>query len=178
MQLSVDKVGDVTVVEPNAHELDAGNSDTFRTAIEYFEAQKPRILFVGLGETDEWAHAGKYDLYLKSAHRFDQYVKELWETAQSLPEYSGSTSLIIAVDHGRGTAPIKWKSHGQKIPETKYVWMGFLGPDTPALGERAKVPRVTQSQIASTLAALLGQDYAGFQEKAGKPIQEVVRGRP
>ena len=53
--------------------------------------------------------------------------------------------------------------------------MGFLGPDTPALGERSKVPAVTQSQIAATLAAVLGENYAGYQPKAGKPIPDVVR---
>lgn len=147
---------------------------TFHTALEYFKAQKPRVLFLSLGETDEWAHMGRYDLYLRSAHRFDQYVKELWETAQSMPEYQGATTLILAVDHGRGAAPIKWKSHGQKLPETKYVWMGFLGPDTPALGERSKAAPIAQNQIAATLAALLGEDYAGYQPKAGKPIADVL----
>src|SRR5262249_6533802 len=46
---------------------------TFHTALEYFKVKKPRVLFLSLGETDEWAHAGRYDLYLRAAHRFDQY---------------------------------------------------------------------------------------------------------
>ena len=37
--------------------------------------------------------------------------------------------------------------------------MAFLGPDTPALGERKAVVPVTESQVAATLAALLGEDY-------------------
>ena len=37
--------------------------------------------------------------------------------------------------------------------------MGFLGPDTPGLGERTNCSPVTQSQIAATLAAFLGLDY-------------------
>ena len=52
--------------------------------------------------------------------------------------------------------------------------MAFLGPDTPALGERAKVPDVTQSQIAATLAAFLGEDYAVAVPRAGKPITDVL----
>lgn len=149
-----------------------------RTAIEYLRLHKPRVLFLSLGETDEWAHDGKYDLYLHSARRFDQYVKELWETAQSLPEYRGTTTLILAVDHGRGQAPVEWKSHGQKVPESKYTWMAFLGPDTPARGERSNVPAVTQSQIAATLAALLGADYQAEVPKAGKPIVDVLPSAP
>jgi hypothetical protein len=147
---------------------------TFHIAQEHLKARKPRVLFLSLGETDEWAHAGRYDLYLRAARRFDQYVRELWEIAQSMPEYRGATTLILAVDHGRGRAPVKWRSHGQKIPESKYVWMGFLGPDTPALGERSKTQSITQSQIAATLAALLGEDYTGYQPKAGRPVGDVL----
>jgi len=146
----------------------------FHTAMEYFKTRKPRVLYLSLGETDDWAHGGRYDLYLKAAHRFDEYVEQLWNAAQSMPEYRGSTSLILAVDHGRGRAPDEWKSHGEKIPETKYVWMGFLGPDTPALGERSKTAAVEQNQIAGTLAALLGEDYCAYEGKAGKPIGDVV----
>ena len=147
---------------------------TFHTALEYYKLHKPRVLFLSLGDTDEWAHAGKYELYLKSAHRFDQYVKELWEAAQSMPETRGRTSLILAVDHGRGLAPVDWRSHGQKLPDTKSIWTAFLGPDTPAMGERSKSDAVTQSQIAATLAALLGEDYNASVDKAGKPIGDVL----
>jgi len=150
------------------------DAPTFLTALEYFKQHKPRVMFVSLGETDEWAHDGRYDLYLKSAHRFDQYVRELWETAQSMAEYRGSTSLILAVDHGRGEAPTDWKSHGEKLPESKYVWMGFLGPDTRVLGEREKVAPVTQSQIAATIAALLGEEFGTDAAQVGKPIGEVL----
>jgi hypothetical protein len=150
---------------------------TFHTALEYFKTQKPRVLYLSLGETDDWAHGGHYDLYLRAAHRFDDDVKELWNAAQSMPEYRGSTTLILAVDHGRGRAPEEWKSHGQKIPESKYVWMAFLGPDTPASGERSKIEAVEQNQIAGTLAALLGEEYGAYQSKAGKPIADALAGK-
>ena len=52
--------------------------------------------------------------------------------------------------------------------------MGFLGPDTAGLGERAKISPVTQNQVAATIAALLGEDYGAAVPKAGKPIMEVV----
>jgi len=155
----------------DAEPLDA---TTFHTTLEYFKLKKPRVLFLSLGDTDEWAHAGKYDLYLQSVRRFDQYVQELWETAQSMPEYRGATTLILAVDHGRGEAPIEWKSHGQKVPDSKYTWMAFLGPNTPPLGERTQIPAVTQSQVAATLAALLGEDYAAAAPNAGKPLSAVL----
>jgi hypothetical protein len=52
--------------------------------------------------------------------------------------------------------------------------MGFLGPDTPAKGERSKVPEVTESQVAATLAGLLGENYNAAVDKAGKPIADVL----
>jgi hypothetical protein len=150
------------------------DSFPFHTAVEYLKLHRPRVLYLSLGETDEWAHRGDYALYLRSAHRVDQYLKELWETVQSIAQYRGKTTLIFLTDHGRGQAPVEWKSHGEKIADSKYIWMAFLGPDTRALGERTKVEPVTQSQIAATLAALLGEDYASAVPKAGKPIPDVL----
>ena len=150
------------------------DSFTFQTALEYIKLHRPRVLYLSLGETDEWAHRGDYALYLRSAHRVDQYLRQLWETVQSMDQYRGKTSLMFLTDHGRGEAPVEWKSHGEKQVDSKYIWMAFLGPDTRALGERHNVAPVTQSQIAATLAALLGEDYAGQVPKAGKPIKDVL----
>jgi hypothetical protein len=146
----------------------------FYTAMEYLKAHKPRVLYLSLGETDEWAHNGNYTEYLNAAHRADAYLKVLWETVQAMPEYKGSTTLIFSPDHGRGEAPVAWKDHGQKVPDSKYIWMAFMGPDTPALGERSKIEDVTQSQIAATLAALLGEDYRADVPQAGATIQDVL----
>lgn len=144
------------------------------TAVEYLKERKPRVLYLSLGETDEWAHAGKYPEYLRSARRADQYLKLLWETAQAMPEYRGVTTLVFSPDHGRGEGP-EWRNHGQKVPDSKYIWMAFLGPGVKALGERKKVEPVTQNRIAATVAALLGEDYAGSVAGRGAPIADVVR---
>jgi hypothetical protein len=52
--------------------------------------------------------------------------------------------------------------------------MAFLGPDTPPLGEHQQAPSVTESQIAATVAALLGEDYIAANPKARAPIAEVL----
>ncbi|MEJ5366771.1 MAG: alkaline phosphatase family protein [Bryobacteraceae bacterium] len=153
---------------------EAFDSFTFHTALEHLRLQKPRVLALLLGETDEWAHAGRYDLYLKSARRFDQYARQLWETLQSLPEYRGSTTLILATDHGRGAGRKDWRSHGRRIRESQYVWMAFLGPDTRPLGVRAGTAPVTQAQLAATIAALLGEDFRTAVPAAAPPIAEVL----
>jgi hypothetical protein len=145
----------------------------FYTAIEYVKAIKPRLLFVGLGETDDWAHAGSYAEYLNAVHLDDSYVWQLWELVQSMPEYRGKTTLIVLPDHGRGVGA-QWTDHGEKIPESKETWMAFLGPDTPALGERIEADPVTESQVAATLAALLGEDYHAAVPRSGLPIADVL----
>ncbi|MDR3793777.1 MAG: hypothetical protein P4L03_10395 [Terracidiphilus sp.] len=145
----------------------------FHTALEYLRARHPRALFIGLGETDDWAHNGAYPAYLDAAHLADGYIRELWDLLQSMPEYRGSTTLIVLPDHGRGNGP-QWTTHGQKTPDSQQTWMAFLGPDTPPLGERGQGTSVTESQVAATLAALLGLDYRSFAPKAGVPIPAVL----
>jgi Type I phosphodiesterase / nucleotide pyrophosphatase len=135
---------------------------------------KPRLMYLSLGETDEWAHAGKYADYLRAAKLVDGYLGELWQSLQSMPQYRGTTTMIFLPDHGRGEGPKEWKSHGQKLPNSKYIWLAFLGPDTPAMGERKSAAPVTQSQVAGTMTALLGEDYRASVPKAGTPIAEVI----
>lgn len=145
----------------------------FHTAMEYLRAREPRLLFVGLGETDDWAHAGSYAEYLNAAHLADDYLRQIWELVESMPAYRGRTTLIVLPDHGRGNGA-NWIDHGQKIPESMETWMAFLGPDTPPLGERKQPQPVTESQIAATLAILLGKDYRAAVPKAGAPIPDVI----
>jgi len=155
-------------------ESEALDTFTFHTSMEYLKKHQPRVMYLSLGETDEWAHAGKYADYLRATKLVDSYLRELWQTLQSISKYRGNTTVVFLPDHGRGEAPVEWKSHGQKIPDSKYIWMAFLGPDTAPLGERTKTAPVTQSQIAATVAALLGEDYTAAVPKAGKPITDVL----
>jgi hypothetical protein len=142
--------------------------------LDYVKAAKPRVLFVGYGETDNWAHQGRYDLVLDSAHRVDGFVKELWETMQAMPEYRGSTTFIITCDHGRGSGLTEWKEHGVEEKGSENVWIAVMGPDTSPLGERTHSAPVTQAQIAATVAALLGKDYHAAVSKAAVPIADVL----
>jgi hypothetical protein len=148
---------------------------TFHAALEYFKRQRPRVLYIGLGETDEFGHAGRYDHYLHAAHHVDSYLRIIWDTVQSLPDYRGATTLIVTTDHGRGDAPVEWKGHGAKIKGSERIWIGVLGPDTPPLGARTNVSTVTQSQIAATLANFLGLDYNASAPKAAPAITDVMR---
>jgi hypothetical protein len=137
--------------------------------LDAIKEQRVSILYIAYGETDDWAHDKRYDCYLDAAHRCDGYIKELWETCQSLPKYKDKTTLIVTTDHGRGDNPANWTGHGNKARTSEFGWIAVLGPDTPASGVREKSP-VTQSQVAATVAKLLGEDFAKSDERIGKPL--------
>lgn len=147
---------------------------TFHAALEYLRQSKPRVLFVSFDETDEFSHEGRYDRYLNAATRADEYTRQLWETAQSLPEYRDKTTLIFLADHGRGDTPADWKSHGKDIKAAENIWIAALGPDTPPLGQRTQIEPVTLNQVAATVAALVGEDYCAGVPQAGRPIADVM----
>ena len=146
--------------------------------IESFNHSEPRVLFVGFGETDNWAHAGRYDLVLQAPHMFDQFVAELWNTLQQLPAYRDQTTFIITTDHGRGSGLVEWKEHGVEEKGSENIWIAVIGPDTPPLGERTHTAEVHQAQIAATVAALLGKDYPQAVPAAAPPIADVLGRRP
>jgi hypothetical protein len=127
-------------------------------AFECLKTRKPRVLYVMLGETDEWAHENRYDLYLDSAWRGDRFIRRLWDAAQSMPEYKGRTALVVGVDHGRGATAKDWTDHGRKVPAAERTWMAVMGAGVEPLGVRQAVT-VTTAQIAATVAALLGEDF-------------------
>ena len=141
---------------------------------DYLRAAKPRLLFVGYGETDEWAHSGRYDLVLRSARQVDAFIADLWRTMQSMPEYRGTTTFLITTDHGRGDGPTAWRDHGAKVAGAEQIGLAVIGPDTPPLGERSDVAPIAQNQIAATLAALLGERWQLHRPAAGAPIAEAV----
>ncbi|HUS36000.1 MAG TPA: alkaline phosphatase family protein, partial [Verrucomicrobiae bacterium] len=120
---------------------------------------RPRAMYVSYGETDDWAHEGAYERYLKAAHEFDRFIGELWQLVQSMPDYRDSTTFIVTADHGRGPSPVAWKNHGANIPDSAYMWFAIIGPDTKPLGERSNTALITQSQIAATVAAAVGRDF-------------------
>ncbi|MGO8971929.1 MAG: AP protein [Steroidobacteraceae bacterium] len=155
-------------------EEDSPNSFLQIPLLDYVKTQQARVLFVGYGETDNWAHQGRYDLVLDSAHRFDFFVKQLWETMQAIPRYRGHTTFIITTDHGRGSGLTEWKEHGVEEKGSENIWIAVLGPDTKPLGERSNTHRVTQAQIAATVAAFVGRDYPREVPKAAPPLTDVL----
>jgi hypothetical protein len=149
---------------------------TMAGAIECLKRDRPRVLYVMLGETDEWGHERRYDLYLDAMWRGDRFVRRLWDLAQSIPEYAGQTALVMATDHGRGATEQDWTDHGRKVPAAERVWMAVMGPGTEGLGVRTAAP-TTLSQLAATVAALVGEDFTVSSPAVAAPLPGVMMKR-
>ena len=149
------------------------DSMMFHSVAEYLMEEKPRAAFISFGETDEWAHEGRYDQYLRSAHAFDHYLHRLWNFFQTEPFYKDQTTLIISTDHGRGTGFDGWRRHGKETAGSEQMWLAVIGPDTPPLGDRKGGAEVTQSQIAATFAAFLSLDFPAAFPGASFKIEDL-----
>ncbi len=141
---------------------------TFMSAFEYIRQHKPEIAYIGLGETDEFAHHGHYDSYLQQGALVDKMIADLWYYVQTDPYYKDSTTFIITTDHGRGTGEA-WRHHGTFTKDSGEIWLAVLGPDISAMGELKLDQQVYQNQIAATVAWLLGEQF-DISRKTGKPI--------
>lgn len=143
---------------------------THHYALEYMKKNKPRVVFISYGETDDFAHNGKYDAYLKSAYQTDQFIKKIWEWVQSEPQYRNKTTLLITTDHGRGTVPIDtWRSHGTEVKGADEIWFAAIGAGVKPLGEVKRGTQLYQKQVAPTAAQLLGISFTQ-NGQAAKPI--------
>jgi Type I phosphodiesterase / nucleotide pyrophosphatase len=143
---------------------------TYFAAREYMKTYQPKVLYIAFDETDDFAHAGEYDQYLKSAYAEDRMIEDLWKYIQSSNQYKNKTTLIITCDHGRGDADKNnWKHHGQKIEDAGQIWIAAIGPDTKPLGELKTQQVLYQKQLAATFASILG-----FTFKANQPIAQPI----
>jgi hypothetical protein len=149
-----------------------------------YDAEPPRILYVGLGDTDNSAHKGDYLGYLAAATQADAFIAELWTKAEADPRTAGKTTLLVTTDHGRGTSVGgRWKMHssgwyrGVWIPGLRRdgsdaVWMAAIGPDVdPNGGKRYGPARCAETrQVAATALTALGFDPTAFSAEAAAPL--------
>lgn len=164
---------------------------TYRYAKEYLLSHKPRVLAIAFGETDDFAHDGHYDQYLRSAHRTDAFLNDLWGTIQSHPALKNQTTLVITTDHGRGSGARQWRHHASKrsikgymqslsdfpdgIIGSEHIWFAAIGPSIGAHGQIKTVTEIKQNQIAATVLDMLGEKPHQFNPKAGNSFLEILR---
>ncbi len=157
-----------------------GNSEcldvfTHYAAMEYMKINKPKVLYISYGETDEWAHHGYYKYYLDAARQVDKWIGEIWTYVESDPAYKNKTAILVTTDHGRGDKiKEQWTDHGQGIADASEIWFAVLAPGIPAKGELKLPMQVYQKQFAQTIAMLLGKKYTA-SHMIGEAVQEVFK---
>jgi phosphopentomutase len=153
------------------HEWDGVRYDSITAsgALEEMKINKPRVLFVALGETDDWAHKGRYDRYLLTANQNDGFIRDLYETAQSIPEYKDNTLFIVTSDHGRGDGREGWKNHSVLLPGSERIWIAAFGPGLSVSG-MDEGGKFEQAQVAATVAKYLGLDFGQQNSKVRPPL--------
>lgn len=157
---------------------------TMQFALNYLQRHRPHVLYIALGEPDDYAHAGDYPRYLAALQRADQYLAELWQTLQQDPYYRGETTLLITTDHGRGDHASTWARHGavralpgllrsltpEAVTGSDEIWFAAMGPHIPATGLLRQSETFWQNQVASTMAQLLGYDFVRYQYRAAQAL--------
>ena len=120
---------------------------------------KPRVLYIMLGEGDEWAHAGRYDLYLDATFRADRFIARIWDTLQSMPEYANQTTLLVTTDHGRGATTSRLDRSRPQGAGGRIDLDGGARPGRRRRSACGQSVTVTTSQLAATIAAVVGEDF-------------------
>ena len=138
---------------------------TFLHAKQYIKKNLPKLMMIGFGETDEYAHQARYDMYLQQANKIDNMIGELWYELQQIPFYKNNTIFIITTDHGRGKKQNKWMNHYTLIKGSREAWIAVLGNNIEAKGEVKTNSQLYLKQIAPTIAQLANINIYKPKEK-------------
>jgi hypothetical protein len=121
-----------------------------------------------------WSARRTDDLAQQSHVRVIEYLHArgwlagLMALIEATPAFRGRTAVMLVTDFGRGTTA-DW---GSKDTEgAQYVWAAVAAPTWPARGVwKAGHPPASQSQVAATVASLVGKDWKAASPSAGAPL--------
>jgi hypothetical protein len=136
------------------------------------QQEAPSLLWITMHDIDV-AHSGAYSLYIDAIRRTDRLCAELWNAAQSEPEYAGNTTLFVLPDFGRDadfdSGGNGFQHHRTGDAASRTTWMMALGA-----GVRQGVVYDDPMQsidLVPSLGALMGFSPSLSQ---GKPIRELL----
>jgi len=144
---------------------------TLNLALDHMKREKPRVTYIALGETDDWAHDRRYDRVLWAIQYFDQALQRIFDFVEHTPEYKDKALVVITSDHGRGSTAEDWHGHGSKVVGAEQIWLGIFGPGVPAKGEISGSEPAFQRDIAPTILTLMGINPAEYKGLTGRPLK-------
>ena len=124
---------------------------TAAIALAYLQAHTPDFTFIGLGDTDEYAHHGDYDGYLSALSYADETLGAVQRWLDMQRRRGHRTLLIVTADHGRSSG---FAEHSH-APEAARVWALFAGSVVTARGRPSAAPS-RLADIAPTIREFVG----------------------
>lgn len=143
------------------------DASTAEIALDVLRRREPQFLFVGLGETDEYAHRGDREGYVAALKSADAFLERLEDTLRD-EGLASSTAILVTTDHGRADS---FRDHGWGWPESKRVWLVAKGAGIEARGAVASPTERRLANVGGTVKRLLG--VTGTVEDTGEPIEEL-----
>jgi len=137
---------------------------TARLALAVARAAAPRVLYVGLGDTDEYAHRNDYRGYLDALAAADAALGRLVDALGR-----DDTIVLVTADHGRS---FNFRDHGDS-PESSGVWLVAAGGSIAPQGVAHTNDTRHLCDIAPTIRALLHLPV-DESSRAGHIIGEIA----
>jgi len=125
---------------------------TAALALHWLRTNRPRLLFLSLGDADEYAHFGSYRRYLSALRESDAVIGELARSIDELNAAGWPAALFVTADHGRDR---HCRDHGAKSPESARSFLIATGAGI-ARGGAVDAPRARHlADLAPTLRVLM-----------------------
>lgn len=140
---------------------------TAALALDVVAARHPRVLWLALGDTDEYAHRGDRAGYLGALAAADAVLARL-VAAVGLDD----AVVVVTADHGRSA---NFRDHGDS-PESASVWMVAAGAGIAPGGFVRSTALHRLADVAPTVRALLHVAADG-SPRAGHVIAELTGAR-
>lgn len=170
----LERILKLSVDDFKAHALTASSPDELSVFIarRLMQQESPSLLWITMHDIDI-AHSGAYSLYVDAIQRTDRLCAELWQAAQSDPEYAGNTTLFILPDFGRDADEDSggngFQHHRTGDAASRTTWMIAMGA---GVREGVIYDRPVQSiDLVPSLGAMMGFSPALSQ---GTPIKELL----
>ena len=170
----LDRILKLSVDDFMAHARTISSPDELSVYIvkRLMRQEAPSLLWVTMHDIDI-AHSGAYSLYIDAIRRTDRLCAEIWNAAQSEPEYAGNTTVFILPDFGRDADEDAggngFQHHRTGDAASRTTWMLALGA-----GVRSGIvyDRPVQSiDLVPSIGSMMGFSPALSQ---GKPLQEFL----
>jgi len=128
---------------------------TSRIALHYLETKRPRLLVVGLGDADEYAHRGDRAGYRRAMRRADDFVADLDRALTRMAEDGRRTAVLVTTDHGRARS---FRGHGGSFPESQRVFFAAFGAGIARRGVTCADAPLRLAHVAGAVRRLLSLD--------------------